>query len=100
MENGKPVQITEAWIQRGWVEIMKETGIREREDAENGEHLRFYDLKHTRLSRLARRTGNVFYLQKISNHKDTKSLEHYIKGEALNGQVYKIGAEDEEENGS
>lgn len=99
MENGKPFKITEAWIQRCWNEVLKNVGIREKEEAEGQDRLRFYDLKHTRLSRLGAKTGNVLLLKRISNHKDTKSLERYVKGNALNGYAMKALEEDDGENG-
>lgn len=99
MENGKPVKISEAWIQRAWNEVLRNIGIREKEEAEGQARLRFYDLKHTRLSRLACETGgNLFILKRISNHSDTKSLERYVKGIALNGHAMEALERDDEEN--
>lgn len=99
MENGKPVPVSEAFIQRAWNEVLENVGIREKEEAEGQDRLRFYDLKHTRLSRLGAKTGNVLLLKRISNHKDTKSLERYVKGNALNGYAMKALEEDDGENG-
>ena len=84
LESGKPVKIAERWIQRKWDDIMVEAGIREKEKSEGEEPLRFYDLKHTRLSRLgASKAANVLLLKAISNHSSTQSLERYVKNDAL-----------------
>jgi hypothetical protein len=78
---------------------MKEAGIRDREEAEDIEPLRFYDLKHTRLSRLGARGATVFELKRISNHKSTASLERYVKNEALNGRALRLLEENDAEKG-
>ncbi len=61
--------------------------------------LRFYDLKHTRLSRVGAQGASVFLLKRISNHKSTASLEKYVKGEALNGAALRALEMDATENG-
>lgn len=74
-EEKKSKKITVRWIQRKWQKIM--------EEAEIVEDLRFYDLKHTRLSRVATLGASVLQLKEISNHSSTQSLEKYVKGDAL-----------------
>jgi len=99
LEAGKPVKITEGWVQRRWNEVLEKAGIREKEEAEGMENLRFYDLKHSRLSRVGAQGVSVFTLKRISNHKSTASLEKYVKGEALNGAALKALEMDDTENG-
>jgi len=81
-ECDKPKKITMRWIQRMWTKIMEEAGIREMEEAKGEEPLRFYDLKHTRLSRAGATGGNDYQLQAVSNHSDPASLKKYIKKDA------------------
>ncbi len=73
-EAGKAKEINIRWLQNQWQKVMKEAGI---------EDLHFYDLKHTRLSRIAAKGASVFQLKCISNHSSTASLEKYIKKDAL-----------------
>jgi len=96
---GRPAQIKKRWIQRQWEDIMTEAGIRKREEKEGKEPLRFYDLKHTRLSRLGARGATVLELKRISNHTNTASLERYVKGDALNGVALRLMEEDDSGKG-
>lgn len=73
-EAGKSKEIKIRWLEGQWEKVMEEAGI---------EDLHFYDLKHTRLSRIAAKGANVFQLKCISNHSSTASLEKYIKKDAL-----------------
>lgn len=73
-EAGKSKEIKIRWLEGQWEKVMEEAGI---------EDLHFYDLKHTRLSRIAAKGANVFQLKCISNHSSTTSLEKYIKKDAL-----------------
>jgi integrase len=72
--SGKHINVTTRWIQYKWAGIRTEAGIKD---------LRFYDLKHTCLSRLAAMGASVFLLKAVSNHATTASLERYIKNHAL-----------------
>jgi len=87
---GKPKRIRHRWYQRQWEKIMEDTGIRSEEEARGEEPLRFYDLRHTCLSRVAAKGANEFQLKAISNHGDPNSLKHYIKDGAVRKEAEKF----------
>lgn len=74
-EGGKAKPILIRWIENQWGKVLKEARIEE--------DLHFYDLKHTRLSRLTASGASILLLKTISNHASSASLERYVKNGAL-----------------
>ncbi len=67
--------------------LQREEKLRENQkvlkEAKIEEDLHFYDLKHTRLSRLTASGASILLLKTISNHASSSSLERYVKNSAL-----------------